>query len=137
MCDPAAVGDYDSDYDGDYDYYPDRYTGTYDNGGVHWNSGIANLAACLMVKGGTHPRGKTSTVVKPLFDIASSDDTFDELGRIWYEANTMCLTPSSDSASATCMAEITKKTFTKHGMPSEFPTVHIPHHMRQLNSRVP
>ena len=35
MCDPAALGDYD--------YYPTRYTGTADNGGVHWNSGIANL----------------------------------------------------------------------------------------------
>ena len=28
---------------GDYDWYPTRYTGTADNGGVHWNSGIANL----------------------------------------------------------------------------------------------
>lgn len=25
------------------DYYPERYMGTSDNGGVHWNSGIANL----------------------------------------------------------------------------------------------
>jgi Zn-dependent metalloprotease len=25
------------------DYYPDRYIGGSDNGGVHWNSGIANL----------------------------------------------------------------------------------------------
>jgi vibriolysin len=28
----------------DYDYYPERYTGSSDSGGVHWNSGIANLA---------------------------------------------------------------------------------------------
>jgi bacillolysin len=35
MCDPSAMGDYD--------YYPTRYTGASDNGGVHWNSGIANL----------------------------------------------------------------------------------------------
>ena len=35
MADPAAVGDYD--------WYPTRYTGTSDNGGVHLNSGIANL----------------------------------------------------------------------------------------------
>jgi bacillolysin len=28
---------------GDYDYYPTRYLGSSDNGGVHWNSGIANL----------------------------------------------------------------------------------------------
>jgi len=35
MADPAAAGDYD--------WYPTRYTGSSDNGGVHWNSGIANL----------------------------------------------------------------------------------------------
>lgn len=46
-----------------YDYYPERYTGTADNGGVHLNSGIMNLAFYLMSQGGSHPRGKTSTVV--------------------------------------------------------------------------
>ena len=28
---------------GNKDYYPTRYVGTADGGGVHWNSGIANL----------------------------------------------------------------------------------------------
>jgi bacillolysin len=42
------------------DYYPERYTGTADNGGVHWNSGIQNLVFKLLVTGGTHPRGKTA-----------------------------------------------------------------------------
>ena len=28
------------------DYWPDRYRGSQDNGGVHWNSGIANLGEC-------------------------------------------------------------------------------------------
>ena len=51
---------------GDYDYWPTRYTGTSDNGGVHWNSGIANLAFYLMVSGGTHPQGKTSNSVPAL-----------------------------------------------------------------------
>jgi vibriolysin len=46
-----------------YDYYPERYTGTEDYGGVHLNSGIANLAFKLLVTGGTHPRNKTSTQV--------------------------------------------------------------------------
>lgn len=55
MNDPVAGGDYD--------YYPTRYIGTSDNGGVHWNSGIQNLAFYLLVQGGTHPRGKTSTAV--------------------------------------------------------------------------
>jgi vibriolysin len=42
------------------DYYPDRYTGSSDNGGVHTNSGIANLAFYLFSQGGTHPRNKTT-----------------------------------------------------------------------------
>lgn len=45
------------------DYYPTRYVGTSDNGGVHWNSGIANLAFKLLVTGGSHPRSKTSVTV--------------------------------------------------------------------------
>jgi len=36
MCDPAK--DITSR-----DYYPERYIGPQDNGGVHWNCGIANL----------------------------------------------------------------------------------------------
>ncbi|HEU5058031.1 MAG TPA: M4 family metallopeptidase, partial [Kofleriaceae bacterium] len=40
------------------DYYPERYTGSADNGGVHWNSGIPNLAFYLAVVGGQHPRGR-------------------------------------------------------------------------------
>ncbi|CAM2005741.1 M4 family metallopeptidase [Acanthopleuribacter pedis] len=49
-----------------YDYYPERYTGSQDNGGVHLNSGIMNLAFYLMSQGGSHPRGKTSTVVSAI-----------------------------------------------------------------------
>ena len=45
---PATAGDalrymYDSQRNGNYDYYLTRYVGTADNGGVHVNSGIANL----------------------------------------------------------------------------------------------
>ncbi|MGK0366891.1 MAG: bacillolysin [Thermoproteota archaeon] len=39
-----------------YDFYPTRYTGSGDNGGVHLNSGIANLAFYLLSEGGKHPR---------------------------------------------------------------------------------
>lgn len=38
--------------DGDPSHYADRYTGTSDNGGVHWNSGIANHWFYLLVNGG-------------------------------------------------------------------------------------
>ncbi|MHB8875696.1 MAG: M4 family metallopeptidase, partial [Myxococcaceae bacterium] len=48
------------------DYYPERFTGTGDDGGVHFNSGIANLAFQLLTAGGTHPRGKTSNAVPAL-----------------------------------------------------------------------
>jgi vibriolysin len=57
------------------DYYPERYTGGSDNGGVHWNSGIANLAFYLMSQGGTHPRGKTSVTV-PSIGMVNAEKIF-------------------------------------------------------------
>jgi len=48
------------------DYYPDRYTGLEDDRGVHWNSGIANLAYVLTVQGGVHPEQKTTNYVEPV-----------------------------------------------------------------------
>lgn len=95
---PATPGDSLRQMDdpglyGDYDYYPTRYTGTSDNGGVHWNSGIANLAFALAVKGGTHPRGKTSTNVPALSSNAMT--SIDMGAKIFYAANTQCLTSGS------------------------------------------
>jgi thermolysin len=46
MADPRALGDPD--------HYSARYRGTDDNGGVHWNSGIANHAFYLAIEGGTN-----------------------------------------------------------------------------------
>jgi len=86
MADPAEQGDYD--------YYPDRYLGWGDGGGVHWNSGIANLAFVLMVQGGLHPQNKTSIDVTPIDP--DFDTSMDEAARIFYMANTACLTPSSN-----------------------------------------
>jgi len=91
MADPAAFGDYD--------WWPTRYTGSSDNGGVHWNSGIANLAFKLLVTGGTHPRGKTSVNVPAI--------GFDAAADIFYAANVSCLTPSSNFAAARyCTADV-------------------------------
>ncbi len=89
---------------GDYDYYPERYVGASDNGGVHWNSGIANLAFYLAVMGGTHPRGKTTNVVPAL---SSNAMTSIEMGAaIFYRANTACLGSSSNFAAArTCTVD--------------------------------
>ncbi len=90
MNDPAAAGDYD--------YYPTRYTGTADNGGVHTNSGIANLAYYLMVMGGTHPRGKTSVNVTPLSTTSSTSLSMG--AKIWYRALTVYMTSTTGFSGA-------------------------------------
>ena len=80
------------------DYYPERITGTADNGGVHGNSGIANLAYYLMVMGGSHPRAKTSTVVTALSSTSST--SLDMAQRIWYRALTVYFTSSTNFSAA-------------------------------------
>jgi len=98
MADPAEFGDYD--------YWPTRYTGIIDNGGVHWNSGIANLAFKLLVTGGIHPRGKSTTVTVPALD-SDFDTSLQMALDIFYAANVMCLTPSSNFAAARyCTADV-------------------------------
>lgn len=71
------------------DWYPDRYTGTADNGGVHTNSGIANYAFYLMAKGGTTSRGATVSGMGA-----------DNAGRIWYRALTVYMTSGTNFAGA-------------------------------------
>ena len=90
---------------GAYDYYPERYRGSDDNGGVHLNSGIVNLAFVLMVQGGQHPRGKTTFQV-PAID-SNFDDSMDITSEIFYNANTQCLTAGSNfEAIRFCTAEV-------------------------------
>jgi len=92
MADPAQYGDYD--------FWPTRYTGLIDNGGVHSNSGIANLAFKLLVTGGTHPRGKSPGVVVPSIGFTAA-------AAIFYNANVGCLTPNSNFAAARyCTADV-------------------------------
>jgi len=74
------------------DFYAERYIGMDDNGGVHINSGIANLAFYLMVQGGSHPRMKSPTVVDAI--------GIDKAMRIFYYANTRLLTSTSDFQAA-------------------------------------
>lgn len=91
MSDPAAAGDYD--------WWPTRYTDTGDNGGVHTNSGIANLAFYLLAEGGTHPQGKSSVNVPGI--------GIDAAAAIFYKANVNCLTAGSNFASARyCTADV-------------------------------
>ncbi|WAS91158.1 M4 family metallopeptidase [Nannocystis punicea] len=62
-----------------YDYWPTRYQGGQDNGGVHINSGIANLAFKLLVTGGVHPRGKTANNVTGIGITKASKIFYDAL----------------------------------------------------------
>ena len=71
------------------DHYDTRYTGLSDNGGVHWNSGIANLAFHLLVEGGVHPN-PTHRVV------TVQGIGWDKAGAIFYGALTEHMTPSTD-----------------------------------------
>jgi vibriolysin len=63
------------------DWYPERIpfvsnpNNSNDQGGVHGNSGIANLAYVLLVDGGTHPRNK-STAVVPSIGMAKAEKIF-------------------------------------------------------------
>ncbi len=79
------------------DYYPERYTGSADNGGVHWNSGIANLAFKLLSTGGTHPRGKTAVNVTGI--------GIQKAGAIFYKANVDLMTASTTFAQAKTYTE--------------------------------
>lgn len=80
------------------DWYPDRIPFTSnpnnsnDQGGVHGNSGIANLAFVLVVDGGSHPRGKSSATVNGI-GLAKAE-------QIFYRALTTYMSQSTDFAGA-------------------------------------
>jgi Zn-dependent metalloprotease len=75
-----------------YDYYPERYTGTSDYGGVHLNSGIANLAFYLLSQGGKHPRGKTTVEVTGI--------GLENASAIFYRALTQYMTSTTNFSKA-------------------------------------
>jgi vibriolysin len=79
MCDPAKDG-----------ASKDYWTSSAGSVDVHYSSGIGNLNFCLLTKGGTHPRGK-STINVPGIGM-------DKAIRIYYKAQTDILTSSSKYA---------------------------------------
>ena len=81
MADPAADG---VSWD-----YASTGVGSVD---VHYGSGVPNLAFYLMANGGSHPRGKSTTVVTGI--------GAEKAAKIWYLALTSYLTSSSDFAAA-------------------------------------
>ncbi len=80
-----------------YDHYDSRYLGTDDEGGVHLNSGIANLAFYLLSQGGTHPTGKSTINVQPI-GIAPA-------GQIFYRALETYMNTNTDFAAARAATE--------------------------------
>ncbi|MCA9569712.1 MAG: M4 family metallopeptidase, partial [Myxococcales bacterium] len=75
------------------DHYSTRYTGSADNGGVHWNSGIANLAFYLAVEGGSHPKpSKSVTTVDGMGMVKA--------GEVFYRALSLYMTSSTNFAGA-------------------------------------
>lgn len=79
MCDPASDG-----------VSKDYWTSSVGSVDVHYSSGVGNLAFCLLTRGGTHPRGK-STVNVPGVGM-------DKAIRIFYKAQVDILTSSSKYA---------------------------------------
>jgi Zn-dependent metalloprotease len=78
MANPPAFGDPDRIGSANY------YTGTDDNGGVHWNSGVGNKAAYLMTDGGTFNS----------YTITGLGIT--KVAKIYYEVQANMLTSGSD-----------------------------------------
>ncbi len=75
------------------DYFPDYYSGV----DVHYSSGIANAAFYLLSQGGTHPRGKTTTVV-PAIGI-------EKAAQIFYKANADLMVPTTNFEQAKVATE--------------------------------
>lgn len=86
MNDPTADGS-------SRDHYSTRYTGSSDNGGVHWNSGIANLAFYLAVEGGNHPKPSKSVTTVDGIGIVKA-------GEVFYRALSLYMTSSTNFAGA-------------------------------------
>jgi hypothetical protein len=85
MCDPALDGG-----------SADLWTSTVGTLDVHYSSGVPNLAFCLLVKGGTHPKGKTTTVVTGIGMAKAS--------QIWYKAE-LIMTASTNMVGAKTATE--------------------------------
>ena len=95
------------------DNYTDRVTGTTDNGGVHTNSGIMNLAFYLLSQGGSHPRQKTTNVVKGI--------GIEKALRVMYYSNANLFTSSTSFTSVRNLTANAAKTL--YGC-SEWESVH-------------
>jgi Zn-dependent metalloprotease len=80
------------------DWWPERIpyvsnpSNSNDQGGVHGNSGIANLAFALLVDGGTHPRNKSTATVNGIGLLKAE--------QVFYRALTTYMSQSTNFAGA-------------------------------------
>jgi hypothetical protein len=79
------------------DHYATRYLGTEDEGGVHLNSGIANLAFYLLSEGGQHPKGTT--------DVEVGKIGISDAGKIFYRALAAHMNTNTDFLGARVATE--------------------------------
>lgn len=101
------------------DYYPEKYSGTEDNGGVHLNSGIINLAFYLLSEGGKHPRNKTSVAVNGI--------GIEKALKIYHDANTQLFKTLTNTSNAFTSARnlLAQAAETRYGKcSSEWSSVH-------------
>ena len=89
MDNPHAASNKGYTADDDPDHYSERYTGPYDNGGVHINSGISNNAFYLLAHGGSHHLGGSMNGIGA-----------DKAAQIWYLALTGYMTSGTNFAQA-------------------------------------
>lgn len=73
-------------------YSYDYYSSSMGSADVHYTSGVGNLAFYMLSQGGTHPRGRSTTVVTGIGSDAAA--------RIWYVALTSYMTSSTNYAGA-------------------------------------
>lgn len=79
------------------DHYSTRYLGQEDEGGVHLNSGIANLAFYLLSEGGVHPRNLSTQQVQGM--------GISPAATIFYRALTTYMNVNTDFAAARTATE--------------------------------
>ena len=80
------------------DHYSARYTGSADNGGVHWNSGIANHFFYLLSEGGTHHNSAYA-------DGGVNGIGIDDAYQIWYRALDLYMNSSTNFSGARTATE--------------------------------
>lgn len=93
------------------DWYPDYWVTNSDNGGVHINSGIANLFYFLLTQGGWHPHHNTVINNKYIPTIFVPGIGIEKARRIWYRALTVYMGPYTNYPGARVATALAARDF--------------------------